>query len=39
VAPALAKELHRLAAWLDLSDISIARKGNLAAALRKQAAA
>lgn len=34
VAPPLYRELNRLAAWLDLSDCRIEKKGDLAAALR-----
>lgn len=34
VAPRLAAELERFAAWLDLTEISVASKGNLAARLR-----
>ena len=33
VAPALAKELHALAGWLDLETVSVERSGNLARAL------
>jgi uncharacterized protein YcaQ len=33
VAPALARELRTMAAWLDLSDVSVARRGTLARAL------
>jgi len=33
VAPALAEELRRLGGWLDLSDVVVKRKGNLAARL------
>ena len=34
IAPPLAAELRRMATWLDLDDVRVARKGTLAAALR-----
>jgi uncharacterized protein YcaQ len=34
VVPALAEELRKLAAWLGLERVEVARKGRLAAALR-----
>jgi uncharacterized protein YcaQ len=36
VAPSLAAELARLATWLDLGEVVITRKGNLAGALRRK---
>jgi len=36
VAVAMADELRRLAGWLDLVDIEVVRKGNLAEALERQ---
>ncbi|MFO1033060.1 MAG: crosslink repair DNA glycosylase YcaQ family protein [Hyphomicrobiales bacterium] len=39
VAPHLASELHLMATWLGLSSVAVARKGNLAALLRKAVAA
>ena len=38
VVPCLAAELQELAAWLDLPEIKVARKGSLAAALRRELA-
>jgi len=35
IAPELAEELHLLAGWLGLDDITLARKGDLSAALTK----
>jgi len=35
IAPELAQELHLLAAWLDLDGVTVARKGDLSAALTK----
>jgi uncharacterized protein YcaQ len=37
VAPALAAELHAMATWLDLDGVEVARKGDLATALRRAA--
>jgi uncharacterized protein YcaQ len=36
VAPSLAAELARLAAWLDLREVTVAKKGSLAAALVRE---
>jgi uncharacterized protein YcaQ len=36
VAPALADELRTMAGWLDLGDVEIAQKGNLAGALARR---
>ena len=33
VAPALARELHLMARWLELDDVAVAKKGSLARAL------
>jgi uncharacterized protein YcaQ len=35
VADATAAELHAMGAWLGLDHVSVTRRGNLAAALRK----
>ena len=39
VAPELAEELRLLAGWLELEQVSVARKGDLAAKLAKTVAA
>jgi uncharacterized protein YcaQ len=38
VVPHLAAELLRVASWLDLNDVAVLKKGNLAAALRRELA-